>query len=288
MRQVVYVDVLIILNLFISFFLLRATEFFAKEQGKRWRVFLGALLGGVYSLQVFLPEMGIFLNALSRILAGLLITFTSFGFKTFRRFLKLFCVFLLITFLFAGLMIALWIVLKPDGMLLNNSTVYFGISLPVLVVSTALCYVAVRIVSRILFRNKAQRSIYDFTLEIDGKKLSGRAMLDTGNNLSESFSGYPAVICTYDFLKEALPCEAEAFFKGSVTSLDEIHDEKWQKRLRLVAFSTVSDRGMLPSFRPDRLTIENFAETDKVFVSVTSRKKYINESFDMLLNPNLF
>ena len=29
-------------------------------------------------------------------------------------------------------------------------------------------------------------------------------------------------------------------------------------------------------------------ETEKVYIGVVNRKKYINESFDMLLNPNLF
>ena len=288
MRQVIYADVLVILNLFISFFLLLATEFFTKEKAKRWRLFLGALAGGLYSLQVFLPEMGVILNLLSRILAGFIITYISFGFKTYKRFLKLFLVFLLMTFAFAGLMIGLWMIFRPEGMLLNNSTVYFGISLPVLIVSTAVCYVIMKFISKILLKNKPQQTIFDFTIEIDGKKLTGRAMLDTGNTICESFSGYPAVVCTYDFLKEIFPENCEDFFKGNVTELHKITDSRWQKRIRLVSYSTVAEKGVLPSFRPDKLIISDSVETDRVFVSVISRKKYINESFDMLLNPNLF
>lgn len=288
MRQVIYADVLVILNLFISFFLLLATEFFTKEKAKRWRLFLGSLAGGLYSLQVFLPEMGVILNLLSRILAGFIITYISFGFKTYKRFLKLFLVFLLMTFAFAGLMIGLWIIFRPEGMLLNNTTVYFGISLPVLIVSTAVCYVIMKFISKILLKNKPQQTIFDFTLEVDGKKLTGRAMLDTGNTICESFSGYPAVVCTYDFLKEIFPWNSESFFKGNVTELHKITDSRWQKRIRLVSYSTVAEKGVLPSFRPDKLIISDSVETDKVFVSVISRKKYINESFDMLLNPNLF
>lgn len=288
MRQVIYADVLVILNLFISFFLLLATEFFTKEKAKRWRLFLGALTGGLYSLQVFLPEMGVVMNLLSRILAGFIITYISFGFKTYKRFLKLFLVFLLMTFAFAGLMIGLWMIFRPEGMLLNNSTVYFGISLPVLIVSTAVCYVIMKFISKILLKNKPQQTIFDFTLEIDGEKLTGRAMLDTGNTICESFSGYPAVVCTYDFLKEVFPENSEGFFKGNVTELHKITDSRWQKRIRLVSYSTVAEKGVLPSFRPDRLIVSGSVETDKIFVSVISRKKYINESFDMLLNPNLF
>ena len=288
MQQIIYVDVLVILNLRITFLLLSATEFFLREKTKGWRLFLGALAGGIYSLQVFLPEMGVVLNLLSKIVAGTLIAYITFGYKTWKRFLKIVSVFLLITFIFAGLMIGLWLIFKPSGMLINNSTVYFGLSLPLLISSTAICYIIVRIIFRVILRNKPRQSIFDFILRVDGKELTGRAMLDTGNTLTESFSGYPVVICTYDFLKEIFPCDCESFFRGDITCLNKIEDENWKRKTRFVSFLTVSDTGVLPSFRPDRLTVKNAFETDKVFVAVMSRKKHINESFDMLLNPNLF
>lgn len=286
MQQVIYVDVLVILNLIITFFLLLATELFTKEKGKRWRLFLGALAGGIYSLQVFLPEMGTLLNVLSRIIAGTVITYISFGFKTRKRFIKLCLVFLAVTFLFAGLMIGLWILFTPSGMLINNSVVYFGISLPVLILSTAVCYIISLIFSKIMMRNKPQTTIYDFILEIDGKKAEGRGMLDTGNTLCESFSGYPVVVCTYAFLEKLFPESSKSFFSGNVTEINS--EDTWQRRKRLVPYSTVSEKGVLPAFRPDRLILKNSIQTDKVFIAVISYKKHINESFDMLLNPNLF
>lgn len=288
LQQIIYVDVLVILNLIITFLLLSATEFFLKEKASGWRLFFGALAGGIYSLQVFLPEMGVILNILSRITVGVAIVYISFGFKTYKRFLKIVSVFLLMTFIFAGLMISLWIIFRPSGMLINNSTVYFGISLPVLIISTAVCYVLVRLIFRIVLKNKPQQTLFDFILEIDGRKLTGRAMLDTGNTLSESFSGYPVVVCTYDFLNEIFPANSHDFFKGDITALGKIQDGNWKKRVRIVSFSTVSQTGAMPSFHPDRLIVENHFETEMVFVAVTSRKKYINESFDMLLNPDLF
>ncbi len=288
LQQVIYVDVLVILNLIITFFLLLATELFTKEKGKRWRIFLGALAGGIYALQVFLPEMGALFNVLSRIIAGAFITYISFGFKTYKRFIKLSLVFLAVTFLFAGLMIGLWLVFAPSGMIINNSVVYFGISLPVMIAATAVCYLISLVFSRILMRNRPQTTIFDFFLEVDGKSVNGRAMLDTGNTLSESFSGYPVVVCTYNFLQDILPEDSHGFFKGDITEISANGNTEWQKRQRLVAYSTVADKGMLPAFRPDKLILKNSTQTDKVFVAVINYKKHINEGFDMLLGPNLF
>jgi len=288
LQEVIYVDVLVVLNLFISYFLLLATSFSMKENVKKLRLFIGAFLGGIYSLVVFLPEMGFVFNVLSRISAGALIVFASFGFKTFRRFLRLLLTFVMITFLFAGLMIGLWIIFRPRGMVINNSSVYFQISLPLLVVSTAVCYIISKLVIKFLHRNKPQKTICRIKIVNFDETLEGSAMLDTGNTLSEGFSGYPVVICTYDFIKNIIPAESENFFRGNVNALDAIADENWRKKLRVVSFHTVSDTGLMPAFQPDKLIIDNMQETDKVYIGVMSRKKYINESFDMLLNPNLF
>ena len=259
-----------------------------KECANRFRILLGATLGSLYSLIVFLPEMGVLFNILSRIAAGGIIVFASFGFKTLKRFLKLSLTFILMTFLFAGAMIAMWIIFRPSGMVINNSTVYFGIKMPVLIASTALTYIAIKFVMKFLNKSRPPMTICDVTLYFAGKDVKGRAMLDTGNTLSEGFSGYPVVVCTYEFVKDILPYECEDFFKGNVNALHSIADKNLMKKVRVVSYGTVSETGLLPAFQPDKLVVGKEVETDKVFVGVLNCKKYINESFDMLLNPNLF
>lgn len=288
LQEVIYVDVLVVLNLFVNYFLLLATSFSMKEDVKKSRLFIGAFLGGMYSLIVFVPEMGFAFNTLSRIAAGALIIFAAFGFKTFRRFLRLLLSFVMMTFLFAGLMIGLWIIFRPRGMVINNSAVYFQISLPLLVASTSVCYILSKLVIRFLHRNKPQKTICRVKVIAEGKFVEGKGMLDTGNTLSEGFSGYPVVICTYDFIKSIIPENSEAFFKGEVNSLGTINDENWRKKLRVVSYNTVGDTGIMPAFQPEKLIIDDSQETEKVYIGVVNRKKYINESFDMLLNPNLF
>ncbi len=288
LSEIIYVDVLVILNLFITLFLLLATELFTKEKAKRLRLFSGALAGGLYSLIVFLPEMGIILNILSRVAAGSIITYLTFGFKTLKRFLKLFATFVLLTFLFAGLMVGAWIIFKPNGMFLNNSTVYFGVSLPVLIISTAVCYFISYAVSKFSNKTKPAHTVFDFTLTAFGQTVTGRAMLDTGNTLTEPFSSYPVVVCTYEFLRDILPKENLSFFSGEIQKIDEIKNENILKKVRVISAKTVAGTHILPSFKADMLDIKNTLHTDNVFVAVTPHQKYINGSYDMLLNPNLF
>ena len=56
-------------------------------------------------------------------------------------------------FIFAGLMLAVWLVFKPSGMVYNNAAVYFDIDVKLLVLSTVVCYVVLTLFSK-LFKNE--------------------------------------------------------------------------------------------------------------------------------------
>ena len=50
---VIYLDVLVVLNWFIDFLLLSSTSRILRLPFKRWRLVLGALLGGISSCLIF-------------------------------------------------------------------------------------------------------------------------------------------------------------------------------------------------------------------------------------------
>ena len=53
----IYVDVLVALNLYVTWFLLLASEALSGRPCKRWRRGLAALAGGLSSLAIFLPGL---------------------------------------------------------------------------------------------------------------------------------------------------------------------------------------------------------------------------------------
>ncbi len=290
MKQIVYVDVLIILNLFINLSLLLITSYFLKIKKNNLRLFLASLFGGLYSLIIFLPEMNFILDFFSKTAISFLIVLIAFGYKTFSRFIKCSVCFTGFTFLFAGMTVAMWFIFKPGGMYYRNSTVYFDINFFILVISTAVCYIITRLFVKFINRNKPQSFIYNFSVTLSGKTLSGRGMIDTGNTLSDGFSGYPVVIGTVNFFKKILPEEYISLFENK-NNFNFTFDETHKNFFRLIPCSTVSGESILPCFRPEKLTVYNSKErieTDKVFIALTDKKKNINEDFDLLLNPNLF
>lgn len=281
--MVVYVDVLIVINLFVNYALLLCSSLILKSKTKNMRLLAGAIIGSVYGLVIFLPEIPIYIELAMRIAVTLLIVLATFGFKNFRRFLRCFFTFLAVTIAFGGIMLVLWITVAPIGMVYNNGTVYFDIDISVLAISTIVCFTLVSLSSKLISRRAPSEMIFNLTLSNDGKTISGVALCDTGNSLVESFSGYPVIIGEYDTLVSLLPKSVIDYFSDPSMSNDV-------ENLRIIVCKTISDVSLLPAFRPDRVEISSLSKniiTNEVYIAVTQNRIGGGE-FDFILNPKIF
>ena len=71
--MVIYADVLIILNTYINFILLRLSGYFVGAEINRLRLFSGALAGGVYSLIILADGMSRGVSVILKIAVSALI-----------------------------------------------------------------------------------------------------------------------------------------------------------------------------------------------------------------------
>ena len=136
----VYADVLFVLNLIIDYFLLRLTAGMLKRDISLWRMLLGATLGAITSLYIFLPQLNPITETVVRIIFCLIISFSAFGFRSKKSFFRATGLFIAVTFGYGGAMTAIWYIFKPDGMIINNSVVYFNISPLFLIVFSVIAY----------------------------------------------------------------------------------------------------------------------------------------------------
>ena len=289
MKHVIYVDVLLFINVFVNYFLLLTTSLIMKTNVRKIRILAGAFVGGLFSLSVFLPQLNTMLSILLRAFIALTLVLITFGYKTMSFYFKHFLTLFMSTFLFAGLMSAIWIVFKTDSLVYINSAIYFDINIFVLIVSSVVCYILI-FISRKFFKKTTPQSLkYDITLKNGLKTISGKALLDTGNNLTDFFTGYPVIICTANFVRCLIPEEIYDILENK--RIDLITDEEWRKKVRLINYSTVSSKSTMIAFRPDKVILKDFNnnyETDEVYVAVNTSQKYINEIFDALLNGAIF
>lgn len=286
MTQVVYVDVLLVLNLFVNYFLLLACGRILRCEIKRWRLLLGAGIGAVYSLIIFFPNLNVVLSISLKLLVCSAMSISSFGFHSLRSFLRACGSLFGVSFVFGGLMLAIYLLFEPKGMVYCNGAVYFNISLMFVTVATTVCYIITTILSKLLRRNAPENHLYKITVTLRGKTVITSALMDTGNSLTDSFTDTPVMLLEWKSAMKILPEEWQDFFKESPNfNLTPPEGSSF----RLIPYKTVGADGVLPAFKPDKLEIKTVSETyitSNVYTAVI-HKNLSGGEYGALLNPRL-
>lgn len=268
--QVVYVDVLIILNTYVNFALLRLAAFISGTSVKRMRLLLSALLGGVYSLIILADGIPDAVSLLLKIAVSALMTLVAFGYANTFAYIKKLGTFLFVSFLFAGLMFALWFFIKPENMLYNNTTVYFRFDTMTLLIATTVCYVILRVLYLIIEKKAPKGHIYEITVYIAENEVVCNALLDSGNSLKDYFTSLPIV--TVD----------RSLFGFIPSDTEKIPPTL---KPRYVPINTVSGDGILLTVRPDKVRIRGLGcdfETSELLIGL-SDSKIKNGEFEAVL-----
>ncbi len=247
---VVYADVLVVLNLFVTYFLLLCTKAMLRKHVKRKRLLLGALFGGFYALVIFLPPLPKAVSCLMNVIASLILIFLSFPIHSKKELLKTAAAFFSVNFAFAGIMFAIWLHFSPKGMVYENGSVYFDIDIKTLILSTTICYLILTLAEKLLKRRAPDNCLYEIELEHRGKTVQTTALLDTGNSLRDSFSDMTVIVAESTLCKELLGETPQNLFLNTSTAQGSV-----KEKMRLIPFSDVSKEGMLYAVIIDRLSV---------------------------------
>ena len=274
--MVVYADVLIALNIFVNYFLLLSVKKLMKINVKTLNIAIGALLGGIYALSIFLENVPKPLQFLMNICALSVMTLVSFRPISLKAFLKyILCLFGVNT-VFAGIMLAVWLFFSPKGMLYNNSIVYFDIDIKLLAVSTLVCYAVLRVVGLFVKRASPADKTVSVSLVNSGKSITVNALIDTGNTLKDAFTGEGVVIADEAVIKLLFGCSLTAY----------IEKEKSENKLniRLIPVNTVSGETVLPAVKTDQMIINKTGKTKQGVLLAQSKTKISNGEYQLILN----
>lgn len=284
MQEVIYLDVLIIINIYVSYFLFLGSARLMSLNMRKLRLFLGSMTGGIFSLIILFDLSGFELVAI-KLLMGVTLILIVFATKSVIHTLKCGLYFFLVNFIFAGFMFALWTFIAPANMAYKNGVVYFDITALTLVISTILAYLAITLFSMILNKRSAATDMVSVTISLGGRETVINAFADTGNKLCDIFSGLPVIVVEYDFIADIFPEKIKGYFKNPTAfSFDGLDESAYISKLKLIPVSVVSKETVLPAFRPDYVVINSVKKTAVIAVS---ELPISNGSFNAILNTAL-
>lgn len=252
----IYLDVLIGLNICITWALFDCCELFCRVRAARGRKGLASLIGGLSSLLILLPEIGTAVLTLLRLLLAALLTFIAFGRMPPVRFFRTVFLFFLVNFLFAGTMIACWLTFAPAGMAIRNGVVYFHLSALTLILAAIAASLAARGLAFLFFRQRTETAVQVIRVGADGREAELKILPDSGNRLQSR--GLPVMVCSVKALESILPPQIAA----AVTDLSALAaaEGRWKRRLRTVLCQTAAGEKLLPAFLPDRIVRDDGKE----------------------------
>lgn len=238
--RTIYADVLVILNIYVNFFLLRTTARLTHSPLKTWRCAAASAYGSLFSLMILLPELPYALNLAVKSAAAVTVVTAAFGYRDIRRTVINTSAFFTSNLILGGAVYALYSWFRPDFIHFRNTYFYIDFSLVILIVCTAAMYGIVFVINTLL--NKNAYADYDVVIRC-GKRITRlKGLADTGNILTDFFTGCPVIICDMNMYT-------------CVTGM-EYHDSCIPKGFRVLPCTTVSEKGLIPVFRPDEVLIE--------------------------------
>lgn len=229
----IYLDTLVIVNAYITWLTLSLTAKLTHQYFKSVRMAIGAFIGGFSALIIIIPE-GIWVIIL-KALSFTVITATTFLRKGMSksRFLIISAVFLGVNIVFGGAIYLLQSLVGAEIIYINNASFYFDISLGTLIFFTAVIYVCTVVITGFLERKADSNHAYRVMFMSNGKRYCYDGVADTGNTVTDLFSGKPVIICAGSSEKPHL------------------------ERFSAVPYSTVDGEGLLYAFSPDEIYIED-------------------------------
>ena len=255
MKQVVYADLLFLVNFSMDLLCLFVTSRLLHKDVRRWRMLIAAAMGGVYSVVIlFLPLGTVAAIALDLSFCALMCLCT-FGIKrgdAFGFFMSV-AVFFGVSVGTGGLMTAMYSLLNrmdlPLGEVEKNGD---GISVWLFGLLALISGVAASLGGD-LFKTVSSDTVLGIKIEYKGASVAVKGMTDTGNLLTDPISARPVVVINAGIAGALLgnAC-AEAAARSDISS------EVWERgehKLRIIPISTASGSSILCAFVPDRLTV---------------------------------
>lgn len=269
----VYIDVLVILNLYITFFVVKAAARLTHTELKTHRAAAASVFGGFAAL-LSLADVGTAASLLIKVLVITAAAAMAFGFGKQLILQSFLC--LVISLVLSGTVTMLHELLGTDFLFSLNGSVYMNVSALMLVMSTAAVYGIMTLIRRRLDSAACDETAV-LLIEKNGISAEISAFPDSGNVLYDFLSGTPVILCRRSCIEKILPENIKQYLSDGESDMHGI---------RVLPIRTASGTGTVAAFRPDRITAEYRGQKKDISALIGISAVYDGQ-FEALINPKL-
>ncbi len=280
MKLTIYLDILLVTNIIINYFLLKTTVIYSKANVTTYRIVAASFVGALFSIVIFL-DIPFFISVILKICSVLVTAIIAFGTKQKLMFIKSLSYMIVESFCFTGLLTMLF--QNSNKVFTKNMNFYMNINPLNLVACIVIVYRVVYFLEDIL-ESSRREYIYDIEILYMGKTVKGSAFFDTGFSVKDIVTFKPVLLCNYTFIENLLLDEMK--YAINLFYSTESYNEK---RIVPVFYSDLNGSGMLPGITAEKITVsslKNKKTMENVLVAVTKNK--ISEDFDVIFGNDIY
>lgn len=251
--MVVYLDILILENFLVNMFLLTVTMQSVRRKVPLKNMVIAALVGSIYVITLVYPRLNFMSKTPFKFIVAILMIILALGqIKDFNLVLKGVIIFIMYSFIIAGL--SVYLSISSGDSVIPTANLY-DFSYKKLVISVMIIYVAVvRAVIYIRDRKILKKYIFKVDIYMNDKEATIVSLLDTGNELCEPVTNLPVMIV-----------EKSVFDKFDISG-DSFYS---------IPYSAVGSIGnKLQGIKPNKVVIRNdqYSEEKNLIVAFTTIK----------------
>lgn len=288
-----YIDLILLENIIMNYIIILATGMICRLNISYIRIFLSSLVGAIYAIFIYVVEIEIYSNQITKFLVSVCMVYISFSSTSIKVILKQLLIFYLTSFCFGGAAYYLLHNTRPnliesiDGILIGTYPIKIA------VLGGILGFFIINISFKII-KNKITKKdiLYDVEIFYKEKSSNIKVILDTGNLLTDPITNIPVLIVEAKKLKSIIPEKIlinieNVIYKASFENIDD--DIK--TRCSIIPFSSIGkNNGIIIGFRPDYIKIhteEGEEIRKKVIVGILNSKLVKNGIYSGLIGLNL-
>lgn len=197
-----YLDEVFVLNFLVNYLLLRAAARLGAAAVRRRRLALGAALGALYAVAVYLPGLQWLSGLPCKLLAAAVMLLAAYGLR--RAAARLSAVFMGVTLALCGAVYGVEL-LQGGGVHYHRGALFYPVTFFTLLLTAA----AVSLASCLLLPRltHASDSVLPLTLCLRGRSVRLTALRDSGNTLCDPVSGAPVLTVYWQAARRLFPAE---------------------------------------------------------------------------------
>ena len=246
--QVVYGDILFLINFSMDFLSLYITGKALRHRVNPLALIAAASIGSIYAVAVLFFTGNRIFSSIIRLIVAALMCYISYGGKA-KSLFKTVIIFYSANLLLGGTVTAVYCAIVKDAPKVNTGIptyLFFLISLGVGVFSV--------ICAHIFSRRRAKEPV-TVTIYGEGGYVKFDSLCDTGNLLCDPYNGLPVIVTGYMTVMPILPFDVHELFRsGDFTRLDKVSSEI-SHRVHLFPVKSATGEGLMIAYRPDKITV---------------------------------